>query len=150
MRDRHQIHNRTNPQLGDDLQKAIREAQREANALDATVEPNIIDLHKSRPRTSGIAPRTPTTESIRKSNPLDFTRADTSHLTGFQRVAQSVGLDINTPGIEGMSIDQMKEVAYQQTLAKSVNPIRKARGLDVHEDTGRSLEKAFPNPISRI
>lgn len=56
----------------------------------------------------------PTTFSPRQ--PLKFER-DKTPLTGHQQAARKAGLDVNHPGIEAMTFDQMKGIADQKQIA---------------------------------
>lgn len=63
---------------------------------------------------------------IRKSSP--YTAPNGAPLTGYQLAAQKAGLDINTPGLENMTFDEMKELALGK-LRESTEPLKRAAGL---------------------
>ncbi|MBK5275159.1 MAG: hypothetical protein JJE30_08915 [Desulfuromonadales bacterium] len=52
---------------------------------------------------------------------------DNTPLTGHQTVARNCGLDPQTPGVETMTMQQMKDLAYKQQL-EATEPMFRAHG----------------------
>jgi hypothetical protein len=78
--------------------------------------------------------------------PLGYQRRqDISGMTGAQLVAMKAGLDVNTPGIEKMSFEEMKELAAKLSREETRRQYRKLYGMP---DTVDPLPDRVERPIN--
>lgn len=124
--------------LLEELQKSVKQAQ-------STLQKNSAGKTDDSPLVKAKAAQ-PVQEPLQKANPapsassqssgtigsngiFQLRRLDTSKYNGYQLAALKVGLDPETPGLEKMTIDDMKQLAYKKQLDEVVNPQRRRLGM---------------------